>query len=55
MFCEEEIAELLTKYVARTVRIQLDRRHLPFRRTAELNIPVSPELAKKNRQMKTGT
>ena len=45
-FCEGEIAEVLTKIIARTAKIQLDGWHLlceeyPARR----NIPLSPEFA----------
>ena len=48
MFHEEDKAKLLPKYIARTARIilQLNRQHLLFGEySAELNIPVSPELA----------
>ena len=30
LVCKEEISKLLAKDIARTVRIQLDGRHLPF-------------------------
>ena len=46
-FCEGEIAEVLTKNVARTAKIQLDGWHLLCEEySARRNIPLSPELAK---------